>query len=114
MGDHGQPDGAFIQAFGRSRPADPAAVFEAGVLSDSHLPARRATGKKFADSPGEVLHILAIQFGPADSFPFLAAGSDLTVGQTFFFSLLQGFAFYQQSLPFVALAGPAPFQHHRA
>ena len=42
-----------------------------------------------------------------------AAGSDLTIGQTFLLRFFQTLLFNQQPLPFITLTRLAPLQHYR-
>lgn len=78
------------------------------MLGNRNLTAHRTARKKLPHLSGELLHIVAIQFSPTSHLPFLTARSKLTIGQTLLFGLGQGGLLNQQTLPFVALAGPAP------
>ena len=90
VGNDRQPYRFFIQLFGKSGPAHPAAVFQTGMFSDFPSPPGRTPGKQFPDPPAELPYILLIQILSSYGFPLRTAFAYLGVGQALRLGLCQG------------------------
>jgi hypothetical protein len=93
VGDYRQPDGLFIQALRRSRPAHAPAEFPACVFGYFGFSSLGTGGEEFSHSLREPLHVLPVYLLSPDSFALSAPLSELAVGQAFLFGLFQRLLF---------------------
>ena len=110
MGNDGQTDRLLIQVLRGGAPANAAAVLAAGMLGDLRLASLRTAGIELPDPFGEPEDVLIIQLGPAfggAGAPGLPCGG---IRRALLLRLLEGVLLDQQSLAFVSLSRPTPFQ----
>jgi len=102
-----------VKHLGGGGPADAAGVFQASVLGDFALAVGRAVRKQLANARGKAGHELGIAFlfSLGRAFPLSSPG--IGVGQAFALGALEGGRFDQQTLPLVAPASSASFEHGR-
>jgi hypothetical protein len=111
MGGYGKPDCLGVKIPGGITTADTTTVFPAGVLCNERFSSTWAVGKQFPDMSSELPDVFIVEFSAAKRRLATSHLPLRRVGLTLLFSAFEGFVFYKESLPFVALTGTTPFQH---